>query len=79
MKTITKKLAALGVVGAGMLLAGCAQSNEANVMADPTTGKSTGQGVTPAGAPRSSKAAYEKLKSPMQNPDMQKQYKDAQG
>ncbi len=79
MKTITKKMAALGVVGFGMLIGGCAPSNDQNMATDPTTGKATAPGVTPASAPTSSKAAYENLKSPMQNKENAAAYKESQG
>ena len=79
MKTITKKLTTLGVVSLGLLLGGCAQSNEATMTTDPTTGKATAPGVTPASAPKSSKAAFEGMKSPMQSKDNSKAYKDSQG
>jgi len=78
MKTITKKMASLGVVGFGMLIGGCAPSNDATMATDPTTGKATAPGVTPASAPKSSQAAYEALKSPMQRPENAKAYKESQ-
>jgi len=66
MKTITK-LSAFCVVALG--LCGCSESNEATALKDPTTGKSTGPGVTPAGVPRSSSDFMKKqaANNPMTN------------
>ncbi|MDB5350676.1 MAG: hypothetical protein JWN86_1923 [Planctomycetota bacterium] len=49
MKTLTK-VSALGVVVFG--LAGCADDNEKNAMANPITGEATAKGSPPPGAPK---------------------------
>jgi len=77
MKTITKKLAALGVVGLGLALSGCQQSNESGVMVD-AQGKKQGEGVTPPNAPKSSADFMKQNKSGMQDPANQKSYKAQQ-
>jgi len=77
MKTITKKLASLGVVGLGLALSGCQQSNEAGVMVD-GNGKKPSEGVTPPTAAKSSAEFMKKNQSPMQNPENMKSYKQQQ-
>jgi len=72
MKTMIR-LSALCVVALG--LAGCAENNEANVMKDPSTGKTTAAGVTPPSASRSSADFANKsaANNPMKNnPEYQK-------
>ncbi len=69
MKTISKVtatcVAALGLV---VGLNGCAEDNEKAALVDTTTGK-TVKATAPAGTPRSSSAAYEKMKEndPLKN------------
>jgi len=77
MKTITKKLAALGVVGLGLAVSGCQQSNEAGVMVD-ANGKKQSEGVTPPTAAKSSADFMKKNQSPMSNPENAKSYKSQQ-
>jgi len=69
------------ILATAAALAGCSEEakHEAVKSADPTTGKASAPGVTSVGAPRSSKEAYAKLKSPMQNAGAAKYYKAAQG
>ncbi len=74
MKTITKKLAILGVMTVGFI--GCAENNEKNVMTDPTGKVQTG-GVTPANAPKSSKDFMNGNQGAMSNKDTAKKYQDA--
>jgi hypothetical protein len=78
MKTFTKKMLALGLMGLGMVVVGCAQDNEKNMNTDPVTGKTIEGGVTPSNAPKSSKEFMEKNKPAMSNPENAKKYKDAQ-
>lgn len=77
MKTITKKLAALGVVAFGLALGGCQPNNETGVMVD-GNGKKQAEGVTPPNAAKSSKDFYQNNKSGMQDPANQKSYKQSQ-
>lgn len=78
MKTITKKLLALGLIGLGMVFVGCAQDNESVMATDPNTGKKTAAGVTPPGASRSSADFAKKNKSAMDDPKNAKDYKAQQ-
>jgi len=73
MKTITKKLAVVGIAAVGLI--GCAESNEKNVMTDPT-GKVQQGGVTPAGAPRSSSDFMKQNKGAMNDPAQAAKYKE---
>jgi hypothetical protein len=70
MKTITKKLAVLGVMAVGLV--GCAENNEKNVMTDPNGVPQTG--VTPPSASRSSSDFANKNKSKMEDPKVQAEY-----
>lgn len=75
MKTITKKLAVLGVVAMGLI--GCAESNEKIVMTDPTGKVQSGGGVTPPNAPRTSKDFMKQNKGVMSDPAQAAKYKEA--
>jgi len=77
MKTITRKLMALGVVGFGLALAGCQQSNDAGVMVD-AQAKPQGAGVAPKNAAKSSSDFYKNNRGPMNDPANQKGYRDSQ-
>jgi len=74
MKTITKKLAVLGVMAVGVV--GCAENNEKNVMTDPNGTVQSG-GVTPPNAPRKSSDFANQNKGAMQDPKVQADYKNA--
>jgi len=78
MKTNIKKMLALGLIGLGMVVVGCAQDNETVMQTDPTTGKKVEGGVTPSNAPKSSKAFMEGNKGAMTDPKNAADYKKAQ-
>ena len=73
MKTMTKKLAVLGVVAVALI--GCAESNEKTVMTDPATGATSGTGTMAPNTPRSSADFANKTKSAFSDPAAAAKYK----
>jgi len=75
MKTITKKMLALGLIGLVIVVAGCEASNEKNMME--SGGKPTGPGVTSPNAAKTPGEFVEKNPSAPAKPGNAEKYKEA--